>query len=44
MHSTVNSHLIPYSAVENRSFNPDGDALYDQIVVVVKDGELKFLE
>ena len=26
------------------SFNPDGDALYDQILVVVKDGELEFLE
>ena len=26
------------------SFNPDGDALYDQILVVVKDGKLKFLE
>ena len=26
------------------SFNPDGDALYDQILVVVKDGELVFLE
>ena len=26
------------------SFNPDGDALYDQILVVVKDGQLEFLE
>ncbi len=26
------------------SFNPEGDALYDQILVVVKDGELEFLE
>ena len=26
------------------SFNPDGDALYDQILVVVKDGEIEFLE
>ena len=26
------------------SFNPDGDALYDQILVVVTDGELEFLE
>ena len=26
------------------SFNSDGDALYDQILVVVKDGELEFLE
>ena len=26
------------------SFNPEGDALYDQILVVVKDGELDFLE
>ena len=26
------------------SFNPDGDALYDQILVVVKDGKLEFLE
>ena len=26
------------------SFNPDGDALYDQIIMVVKDGELQFFE
>ena len=26
------------------SFNSEGDALYDQILVVVKDGELEFLE
>ena len=26
------------------SFNPEGDALYDQILVVVKDGEFEFLE
>ncbi len=26
------------------SFNPDGDALYDQILVVVKNGDLEFLE
>ena len=26
------------------SFNPDGDALYDQILVVVKNGTLEFLE
>lgn len=26
------------------SFNPDGDALYDQILVVVRDGELEFLD
>ena len=26
------------------SFNPDGDALYDQILVVVRDGALEFLE
>ena len=26
------------------SFNAEGDALYDQILVVVKDGELEFLE
>ena len=26
------------------SFNPDGDALYDQILVVVEDGELEFLD
>ncbi|MXV75903.1 ABC transporter substrate-binding protein [Candidatus Poribacteria bacterium] len=26
------------------SFNPDGDALYDQIVLVVKDGEFQVLE
>ncbi len=28
----------------NFSFNPDGDALYDQIIMVVKDGELQFFE
>ena len=28
----------------NFSFNPDGDALYDQIVLVVKDGEFQVLE
>ena len=28
----------------NFSFNPDGDALYEQIVVVVKDGELQVVE
>ena len=26
------------------SFNPDGDALYDQIIMVVKDGGLQFFE
>ena len=26
------------------SFNPDGDALYDQIIMIVKDGELQFFE
>ena len=26
------------------SFNPDGDALYDQILMIVKDGELQFFE
>ena len=26
------------------SFNPDGDALYDQIIMVVKDGELQLFE
>ena len=26
------------------SFNDDGDALYDQILVVVRDGELEFLD
>jgi branched-chain amino acid transport system substrate-binding protein len=26
------------------SFNSDGDALYDQILIVVKDGDLEFLE
>ena len=26
------------------SFNPDGDALYDQIIMVVKDGKLQFFE
>ena len=26
------------------SFNPDGDALYDQIIMVVKDGALQFFE
>ena len=26
------------------SFNPDGEALYDQIVLVVKDGEFQVLE
>ena len=26
------------------SFNPDGDALYDQIIKVVKDGKLQFFE
>ncbi len=26
------------------SFNPDGDALYDQIIMVVKDGELQFFD
>ena len=26
------------------SFNPDGDAQYDQIIMVVKDGELQFFE
>lgn len=26
------------------SFNPEGDALYDQILVIVKDGTLEFLE
>ena len=28
----------------NFSFNPDGDALYDQIVLVVKDGEFQVFE
>ena len=28
----------------NYSFNPDGDALYDQILMTVKDGELQFFE
>ncbi len=28
----------------NYSFNPDGDALYDQILMIVKDGELQFFE
>ena len=28
----------------NYAFNPDGDALYDQILMVVKDGELQFFE
>lgn len=26
------------------SFNPDGDALYDQIIMIVKDGKLQFFE
>ena len=26
------------------SFNPDGDALYDQIIMVVKDGKLMFFD
>ena len=26
------------------SFDPDGDAMYDQIMMVVKDGELQFFE
>lgn len=26
------------------SFNPDGDALYDQILMIVKDGDLQFFE
>ena len=26
------------------SFNPDGDALYDQILMIVKDGKLQFFE
>ena len=26
------------------AFNPDGDALYDQILIIVKDGELQFFE
>ena len=26
------------------AFNPDGDALYDQILMIVKDGELQFFE
>ena len=26
------------------SFDPNGDALYDQIIMVVKDGELQFFE
>ena len=28
----------------NYSFNPNGDALYDQILMIVKDGELQFFE
>ncbi|RKU38769.1 hypothetical protein C6496_04495 [Candidatus Poribacteria bacterium] len=28
----------------NFSFDPNGDALYDQIIMVVKDGELQFFE
>ena len=28
----------------NYSFNSDGDALYDQILMIVKDGELQFFE
>ena len=28
----------------NYAFNPDGDALYDQILMIVKDGELQFFE
>ena len=28
----------------NYSFNPDGDALYDQILMIVEDGELQFFE
>ena len=28
----------------NYAFNPDGDALYDQILVVIKDGKFEFLE
>ena len=28
----------------NFSFNPDGDALYDQIVLIVKDGEFQLFE
>ena len=28
----------------NYTFNPDGDALYDQILMIVKDGELQFFE
>ena len=28
----------------NFSFNPDGDALYEQIVLVVKDGEFQVFE
>lgn len=30
--------------LDHFSFNSDGDALYDQILVVVKDGEIEFLE
>ena len=28
----------------NYAFNPDGDALYDQILMIVKDGKLQFFE
>ena len=28
----------------NYAFNPDGDAFYDQILMIVKDGELQFFE
>ena len=28
----------------NYAFNPDGDALYDQILMIVKDGDLQFFE